>query len=103
MKLSIRFVFLFLAMFLSIGCGDFKVEVSVEGETISDTASSTDTDENQCVEDVLECVPDCLGKECGDDGCGGSCGDCNVLLKGRGWPPGLATWPRPQWRTKRRG
>ena len=22
------------------------------------------------------CVPDCEGKVCGDDGCGGSCGDC---------------------------
>ena len=26
---------------------------------------------------VLEaCIPDCAGKECGDDGCSGSCGDC---------------------------
>jgi len=23
------------------------------------------------------CTPDCTGKECGDDGCGGSCGECN--------------------------
>lgn len=22
------------------------------------------------------CLPNCVGKECGDDGCGGSCGDC---------------------------
>ncbi|MFC1610422.1 PKD domain-containing protein [Myxococcota bacterium] len=22
------------------------------------------------------CTPDCVGKECGDDGCGGSCGSC---------------------------
>jgi|GEM_PF-6461858 len=22
------------------------------------------------------CVPDCTGRECGDDGCGGSCGEC---------------------------
>ena len=22
------------------------------------------------------CTPDCTGKECGDDGCGGSCGTC---------------------------
>jgi hypothetical protein len=26
----------------------------------------------QCV----SCTPDCTGLECGDDGCGGSCGDC---------------------------
>jgi len=25
-----------------------------------------------------ECVPDCAFKECGDDGCGGSCGVCTV-------------------------
>lgn len=24
------------------------------------------------------CVPDCLGRQCGDDGCGGSCGQCQV-------------------------
>ena len=23
------------------------------------------------------CTPDCAGKECGDDGCGGSCGECD--------------------------
>ena len=23
-----------------------------------------------------ECMPDCSGRECGDDGCGGSCGEC---------------------------
>jgi len=26
----------------------------------------------------LPCVPDCTGRVCGDDGCGGSCGDCEV-------------------------
>ncbi len=24
------------------------------------------------------CQPDCLDKECGDDGCGGNCGDCDI-------------------------
>ncbi|PIN77519.1 hypothetical protein COV15_01875 [Candidatus Woesearchaeota archaeon CG10_big_fil_rev_8_21_14_0_10_34_12] len=24
------------------------------------------------------CTPSCSGKECGDDGCGGSCGTCNI-------------------------
>jgi len=28
-----------------------------------------------CVQSAC-CTPDCIGKECGDDGCGGSCGDC---------------------------
>lgn len=25
---------------------------------------------------VCKCVPNCIGKECGEDGCGGSCGEC---------------------------
>jgi hypothetical protein len=25
----------------------------------------------------VDCMPDCSGKQCGDDGCGGSCGGCN--------------------------
>lgn len=28
----------------------------------------------------LNCKPDCNGKECGDDGCGGSCGGCDSGL-----------------------
>ena len=30
---------------------------------------------SQC-ESVEDCTPLCIGKECGDDGCGGSCGSC---------------------------
>ena len=30
-----------------------------------------------CFEDVC-CTPDCEGKDCGDDGCGGSCGECGA-------------------------
>ena len=30
-----------------------------------------------CVNGSCVCIPDCQGKECGDDGCMGSCGDCN--------------------------
>lgn len=26
--------------------------------------------------ECVDCIPDCTGKECGDDGCGGSCGEC---------------------------
>ena len=33
-----------------------------------------------CVDGVCVCFPQCTGKECGDDGCGGSCGEC-----GAGW------------------
>jgi hypothetical protein len=27
--------------------------------------------------ECIACFPDCFGKMCGDDGCGGSCGDCD--------------------------
>ncbi|MBI2896301.1 MAG: hypothetical protein HYY06_22275 [Deltaproteobacteria bacterium] len=30
----------------------------------------------EAAEDLDECEPDCEDLECGDDGCGGSCGDC---------------------------
>ena len=39
-----------------------------------DTGSSADGDV-QAIEE-MGCVPSCAGKECGDDGCGGSCGEC---------------------------
>jgi formylglycine-generating enzyme required for sulfatase activity len=35
-----------------------------------------DLDQRVCVDDVCVCQPDCTGKECGDDGCGGACGTC---------------------------
>jgi len=38
------------------------------------------------------CVPNCAGKQCGDDGCGGSCGPCN----GGSCPAGACTCPNGQ-------
>jgi hypothetical protein len=32
--------------------------------------------EGECGGGNCECFPDCEGKLCGDDGCGGTCGDC---------------------------
>jgi len=32
-----------------------------------------------CKDDTVStCTPDCVGKQCGSDGCGGSCGTCNL-------------------------
>jgi len=36
-----------------------------------------DMDQRVCIDDVCVCKPDCTGKQCGPDGCGGSCGDCS--------------------------
>lgn len=41
--------------------------------------NSGDSDTKQDIADT--CTPDCDGKECGDDGCGGSCGGCSGSLK----------------------
>ena len=32
--------------------------------------------QDACIEGECVCVPDCEGRECGDDGCGGECGIC---------------------------
>ena len=44
--------------------------------------SSTCQSSGDCCPDYAECclgcTPDCTGKECGDDGCGGTCGSCGT-------------------------
>jgi len=43
-----------------------------DGETCSYCAGGFD----ECIDGECTCVPQCEGKQCGDDGCQGSCGDC---------------------------
>jgi hypothetical protein len=47
------------------------------------------------------CTPDCSGKQCGDDGCGGSCGTCpsdQTCESGKcSGGPGCETKPTPGW------
>ena len=33
-------------------------------------------EQEECLDGVCLCVPDCGGKQCGEDGCGGECGEC---------------------------
>lgn len=60
----------------------------VDGADAGDTGISEDTSdigENDTANDATDisepedtgCTPVCEGKECGDDGCGGSCGQCD--------------------------
>jgi hypothetical protein len=37
-------------------------------------------DQGVCVDEAANCVSECAGKTCGDDGCGGQCGICNTGL-----------------------
>ena len=52
--------------------GSEDIDVAAPKDT-TDTIEPKDTDTIQ--KDI--CVPDCDGKTCGDDGCGGSCGTCD--------------------------
>jgi len=42
-----------------------------------DPASGHQSDYCVCRSENATCVPDCSGKSCGDDGCGGPCGSCD--------------------------
>ena len=58
-------------------CGNFDTDSCTEwGVWTSLTCSIGET----CTGGDCGCVPNCVGKTCGDDGCGSSCGTCNVLL-----------------------
>jgi len=47
------------------GCGDGKCN-----QMMGETCETCPQDCGDC------CIPNCWGKQCGDDGCGGSCGTC---------------------------
>jgi len=57
-----------------LDCIPFDPEIHPGAEEICD---EIDNDCNGLVDDDCICVPDCQGKDCGDDGCGGSCGGCD--------------------------
>jgi hypothetical protein len=53
------------------GCRDGVAHIDCinADEVFSDNAT--------CAEVVCKCIPNCAGRDCGDDGCGGSCGTCD--------------------------
>jgi hypothetical protein len=59
------------------GCGDGNCTAPENCETCPADCGcelGLTCDAGACVEG--DCTPDCTGKECGDDGCSGTCGDC---------------------------
>ncbi|MDP3026537.1 MAG: hypothetical protein Q8N63_02425 [Nanoarchaeota archaeon] len=76
---------------------NYLYEMRVIGTFCGDGVCNGDEDCGDCVADCgcttpnvcqagicVSCTPNCAGKECGDDGCEGSCGDCNILYPGEG-------------------
>ena len=55
-----------------------KAEVEGLAQTLSDRSpfNVDEKKEPEKPEDDPECKPECEGKKCGDDGCGGNCGEC---------------------------
>ena len=51
-----------------------------EGQVTPGTEICGSGDDEDCDGAVDEgcCTPDCIGKDCGDDGCGGQCGTCST-------------------------
>lgn len=54
------------------GCAAPDPDCAVESLPVTGCASGRCNDDGTCV----ACEPQCSGKECGDDGCGGFCGSC---------------------------
>jgi hypothetical protein len=56
-------------------CGNGVIDDGEECETDDDCGDTAVCEECVC---VIGCTPDCEGKECGDDGCNGACGECTA-------------------------
>ncbi len=56
---------------LDAGCVDSVLEGDCTGLDKNWTANTL------CADIACACLPDCVNRECGDDGCGGSCGTCD--------------------------
>ncbi len=66
-----------LALLLPPGCDGGAVEPGDDAGTDAATDAGTDGDGT---EGDAGCQPSCDGRQCGGDGCGGSCGDCGAGL-----------------------
>ena len=65
---------------LEVASDTLEPPTDIPMDTPLDTPADTLTeviDSDDAVDTKDVCVPDCVDKDCGDDGCGGSCGSCS--------------------------
>lgn len=53
-------------------CGDGYCQTEINGSEMEKCGNCA----SDCCQAQASCVPNCNNKSCGNDGCGGSCGDC---------------------------
>jgi len=77
-----RWIFGFIGLFVC-SCSTYE-KVCEPGRQLECACPGDTTGYQVCLPDGSEwgecdcsCKPECANKECGDDGCGGSCGDCD--------------------------
>jgi len=74
-----------------VGCGNLGPEPVCDGDIRMHCDVEADIQmwyyckwygaNHSCQDGDCVCAPECSGMECGDDGCGGSCGECDVGMK----------------------
>jgi hypothetical protein len=85
------------------GYGDLVDCDPTDGQIFPEAAELCDEVDNNCngiVDENCPCIPKCEGKECGDDGCDGSCGECDDGDPNTagycGWQTGQCAFSSPQ-------
>ena len=71
-----RLIMMALFVGLILGCGDSGEDSGGASAAPNDVVSGQDAQDSGGEDDANACVPQCADKECGEDGCGESCGDC---------------------------
>lgn len=55
-------------------CGSYDSDSCTEWSSVTACPSGHACSDGEC---ISSCTPSCSGKQCGDDGCGGTCGTCS--------------------------
>lgn len=61
-----------------ITCGPGSIERDGACVLALECGPGTVPEQGRCVSPEYACTPSCVAAQCGDDGCGGSCGDCDT-------------------------